>query len=59
MKALSAVSASLALLVTVASISAAELESGIQVGGQIGAYSGTKCAGIDDGVEVGQSLCYT
>jgi hypothetical protein len=49
-----------ALLLTMAAASAAaELISGIEVGGKIGPYSTTKCGGIDDGVEVGKSLCYT
>ena len=38
---------------------AADLTSGIEVGGNIGAYSATKCGGIDDGVAGGKSLCYT
>lgn len=48
-------------LVAVASsiASAGEVKSGIPVGGVIGAYSTTKCAGIEDGVKPGASLCYT
>jgi hypothetical protein len=38
---------------------AADVESGIPVGGSIGTYSTTKCGGIEDGVAVGCSLCYT
>ena len=38
---------------------AAEFTSGVQVGERIGAYKSTKCAGVDDGVEVGKTLCYT
>ncbi len=38
---------------------AGEIQSGIPVGGAIGAYSTTKCAGAEDGVAVGTSLCYT
>ena len=40
-------------------ISAAELSSGIPVGEKVGTYSSTKCAGIDDGIAVGKSLCFT
>jgi hypothetical protein len=38
---------------------AAEVESGIGVGSRIGAYTGTKAGGIEDGVNVGAALCYT
>jgi hypothetical protein len=38
---------------------AEEFSSGIPVGGRIGAYTSTKCGGIEDGVDVGKSLCYT
>jgi hypothetical protein len=49
-----------ALVLTLAAAGhAAELLSGVEVGGKIGAYSTTKCGGIDDGVAVGKSLCYT
>ena len=37
----------------------ADVESGVPVGEKIGTYSATKCAGVDDGVDVGESLCYT
>jgi hypothetical protein len=40
-------------------ISAADLSSGIPVGDRVGTYSSTKCAGIDDGIAVGKSLCFT
>jgi hypothetical protein len=40
-------------------VPAEEPASGIQVGGSIGSYSGTKVGGIDDGVKVGNALCYT
>ena len=36
-----------------------ELTSGVEVGDRIGSYKSTKCGGVDDGVEVGKSLCYT
>jgi hypothetical protein len=38
---------------------AAEVKSGIPVGGRIPAYQATKVGGGKDGVELGQSLCYT
>ena len=38
---------------------AADLESGIEVGGKIKTYSTTKVCGVEDGVEDGKSLCYT
>ena len=40
-------------------LQAEEVKSGIQEGGRVGTYSTTKCAGAEDGVKVGQSLCYT
>ena len=52
--------AALALpLLLVAAASAAEIESGVPVGGSITTYSCTKLGGIEDGVKVNQSLCYT
>jgi len=47
------------VLVGLGALRAAELKSGIPVGGKITAYKGTKCGGGDDGVELGKSLCYT
>lgn len=38
---------------------AADGNSGIEVGKKVGSYSATKCGGIEDGVDVGKSLCYT
>jgi hypothetical protein len=38
---------------------AADTDSGIEVGKRVGSYSATKCGGIEDGVDVGKSLCYT
>ena len=34
-------------------------DSGIEVGGRISKYKATKCGGVDDGVTVGKSLCFT
>ncbi len=47
------------LLAAGCSAQAGEVPSGVAVGGRIGSYSTVKCAGADDGVKVGQSLCYT
>jgi hypothetical protein len=33
--------------------------AGVAVGDPIGSYACVKSGGIDDGVEVGRSLCYT
>ena len=38
---------------------AADVTSGIAAGGSVPAYGATKCGGVDDGVAVGKSLCYT
>jgi len=43
----------------ISSASAEELTSGVEVGGRITSYKGTKTAGIEDGVDAGKSLCYT
>lgn len=41
------------------SVAGDELKSGLQVGDSVGAFDVTKCGGaVDDGVEVGQKLCY-
>lgn len=52
----------LSLVVALASTSAVvagEIKSGPQPGDSLGAFMVTKCAGAeDDGVEVGQNLCY-
>ncbi|HUY91713.1 MAG TPA: hypothetical protein VMV10_23425 [Pirellulales bacterium] len=37
---------------------AAELKSGLQVGDSVGFFEVVKCAGPDDGVKLGQQLCY-
>ncbi len=58
MKALFASSATLTLL-AITVVNAGDIESGIEAGGRIGPYATTKCAGIEDGVKVGQTLCYT
>jgi hypothetical protein len=47
------------VLVACGTVPADDATSGIKVGGSIGSYSGTKCGGIEDGVEAGKSLCYT
>jgi hypothetical protein len=46
-------------LATAGSLMAGEIESGPQVGDKLGAFNVTKCAGAEeDGVEVGDNLCY-
>jgi len=48
------------LVVGASSIDAAELSSGVQVGGRIGPYSTVKCGGVEDGIKVGgKTFCYT
>jgi hypothetical protein len=47
------------VLVACGTVPADDATSGIKVGGSVGSYSGTKCGGIEDGVEAGKSLCYT
>ena len=37
---------------------AEDAKSGLGVGDSVGAYKVVKAAGLDDGVEVGKSLCY-
>ncbi len=47
------------LLAVVSVVGAAELTSGLQVGESVGAFDVVKCSGaINDGVKVGQKLCY-
>ena len=59
MKNLTGACAALAILASATVAFAADLESGVEVGGSIGTYSTTKCAGVEDGVAVGKSLFYT
>lgn len=48
-----------AFLAGAAAVGAADLESGLKVGDLVGAFDVVKCAGAaDDGVEVGDNLCY-
>ncbi len=48
-----------AALTAAAVASAAELQSGLQNGESVGAFTVEKCAGaVDDNVEVGKNLCY-
>lgn len=46
-------------LLLASTLSAAEFESGVPVGERVSSYSCTKVGGIEDGVKVDQSLCYT
>jgi hypothetical protein len=50
------VAAAFAVAAVVAS--AEELKSGLQVGDQVGAFDVVKVAGPEDGVKVGDKLCY-
>lgn len=47
------------LLVCVTVVSAAEPARRVDVGDDIPSYASTKCGGIEDGVAVGKTLCYT
>ena len=59
MKMLACFSVALALAVGTSPVRAVELKSGIQPGEAIGAFDVVKCAGaVDDGVDVGDKLCY-
>ncbi|RIK75686.1 MAG: hypothetical protein DCC68_20790 [Planctomycetota bacterium] len=55
------VSLSLAALVvaSAACARAADFASGIAVGDGVPTYTSEKCGGAEDGVQVGQKLCYT
>jgi hypothetical protein len=57
----SILSLSLAALVvaSTACANAADFASGIAVGDGVPVYTTEKCAGAEDGVQVGQKLCYT
>ena len=48
----------LALVASATVAGAEELESGLPVGKFVGAFDVVKCAGPDDGVQIGQQLCY-
>lgn len=39
-------------------VAAEKVKSGPQVGDSVGFFNVTKCGGADDGVKVGQTLCY-
>ena len=59
MKSRYAFAAALVAALCVSAAQAADLESGVQVGGKVTSYKATKCGGADDGVAVGANLCYT
>ena len=60
MKSRIAFAAALVAALCVSPVHADDVTSGIEVGGKVKSYQSTKCGGgTDDGVEVGQSLCYT
>ena len=50
---------SAATILFVSTATAADIESGVAVGGKIGSYKCVKTAGVADGVKNGKSLCYT
>jgi hypothetical protein len=58
MKTLASFGVALALVFGTSPLGAAEFKSGIQPGQDIGPFDVVKCAGPDDGVEVGSQLCY-
>jgi hypothetical protein len=59
MKVLMSCGAAVALLAGVAIAGEKGLKSGLQVGDSVGAFDVVKCGGAkDDGVSVGQKLCY-
>jgi hypothetical protein len=58
MKILTSCSLALALAAVVPAASAADLESGLQPGKFVGPFQVVKCAGPEDGVAVGDQLCY-
>lgn len=47
------------LLAGASAMFAADLKSGIPVGGRMPKYEATKLGGGDDGIAVGKPLCYT
>ena len=47
-----------ALLSSACAARAEELESGLEVGQSVGAFDVVKYGGADDGIAVGQQLCY-
>lgn len=47
-----------AMLALTVAAGAGELKSGPQVGESVGAFNVVKCSGVDDGVSVGEQLCY-
>ena len=47
-----------ALLGSACAARAEEIESGLEVGQSVGFFEVVKCGGADDGISVGQQLCY-
>jgi hypothetical protein len=45
-------------LCAVVAVNAEELKSGLQVGQSVPAFQVVKCGGAEDGIKVGQQLCY-
>ena len=47
-----------AALLSASAAEAGEIESGLEVGQSVGAFDVVKYGGADDGIAVGQQLCY-
>jgi len=47
-----------AALLSASAARAGEIESGLEVGQSVGAFDVVKYGGADDGIAVGQQLCY-
>ncbi len=59
MRVLASCGAAVALLAAAALAGEKALKSGLQVGDAVGAFQVVKCGGVaDDGVKLGQELCY-
>jgi hypothetical protein len=59
MRVIGVVGAAALLLASSGVVAAAELKSGIPVGGSMPKYQAVKCGGGDDGIAAGKPLCYT
>lgn len=58
MRSVAVLGAAAAVLLCTSVGSAEELKSGLQVGQSVPAFQVVKCGGPEDGVNVGQQLCY-
>jgi hypothetical protein len=59
MKSFLSLSLAALIVASTACANAADFSSGIAVGDGVPTYTTEKCAGAEDGVKVGQKLCYT